>query len=224
MPAQIISAARFSIDIYYHHKSASIAECSCCLLSLCNCEGAGFFGRFEQPQSKTERDGRLPVITRSALRGRLSLRRVQCRFVAAVATAARAMTRSPAAGGRQARRRRRQRHAQWRPRQGQVTGGTGDNSFVFADPEKPDKVTDFDAGDGIGLVKGAFPKIGLLGELKAKHCPRRGLRRDQGAEDSLRRRDRLASYAKNGVKTADPVEFARIGKHLDLDRSDILVV
>lgn len=81
-------------------------------------------------------------------------------------------------------------------------------------------MTDFNDGDLIALAKDAFRAIGPLGEIF--HA---GDFAETRAQKILYdERSGWLSYAEKGSKTADPVAFAKIGKHLDLDHTDILMI
>ena len=106
-----------------------------------------------------------------------------------------------------------------------LTGGEGDDTFVFAHPNKKDKVTDFAEGDIIALAKGAFSGIGPLGALDADRF-HVGAEADTPKQKILYDEDSgWLLYAKHGSDTADPIRFAKIGKNLDhFDNGDIMVI
>ncbi len=106
-----------------------------------------------------------------------------------------------------------------------LTGGDGDDTFVFAKLAKPDKVTDFATGDLIGLAKNAFSGIGPKGVLEDKYFHLGGHAETTDQHILYDAKSGWLLYAKHGSDTADPIAFARIGKHLDhLDHHDFLVV
>jgi autotransporter-associated beta strand protein len=105
-----------------------------------------------------------------------------------------------------------------------LTGGEGNDTFVFTHPGKPDKVMDFGEGDMIALAKSAFKGIGRLGVLEADRF-HIGPAADTTKQKILYDEDSgWLLYAKKGSDTADPVAFARIGKGLDLDHTDFMVI
>jgi fibronectin-binding autotransporter adhesin len=104
-------------------------------------------------------------------------------------------------------------------------GGEGEDTFVFRTRKATDTVKDFADGDIIALAKSAFHGIGPKGVLKAKYF-------HIGDEAETRKQHILYDedsgwllYAKKGSGTANPLAFAKIGKHLDdFDHHDILVI
>jgi Ca2+-binding RTX toxin-like protein len=110
------------------------------------------------------------------------------------------------------------------PGSDRLTGGEGDDTFVFANPKQPDRVTDFSDGDLIALARSAFKGIGPKGVLAEDRfhlgsealTPKQKILYDDETGWLL--------YAKQGSGTANPLAFARIGKNLDLDHTDIVVI
>ena len=96
-----------------------------------------------------------------------------------------------------------------------LTGGDGVDTFVFADPGKPDKITDFADGDIVALDGSSFTGIGPAGALDAKyfHLGSRG-RNESSRRSSTTATRAGCSMRKQGSQTADPVKFAKIGKDL----------
>lgn len=105
-----------------------------------------------------------------------------------------------------------------------LTGGEGADSFLFAFPGAFNRVTDFGDGDGFLLAKSGFKGIGGVGQLQAKHF-HIGSKAENKKQKILYNEDKgLLLYAKNGSKTSDPVKFAKIGKNLDIDHTDFMVI
>ena len=105
-----------------------------------------------------------------------------------------------------------------------LTGGDGNDTFVFKTLKAFDKITDYAEGEIIRLDKDAFHGIGPKGVLKAQPLPPRRRGGDEETEDPLRRGQRLAALRAEGLDTADPEKFAKIGKGLDIDHTDFLVI
>jgi Ca2+-binding RTX toxin-like protein len=104
-----------------------------------------------------------------------------------------------------------------------LTGGEDDDTFVFANPNKPDTVTDWANGDIIALKKSAFQGIGPKGTLDedAFHVGTQAVTAKQ--KIIYDPHTGWLTWSKDGW--AEPVAFARIGKHLaDFDHGDIMVV
>jgi Ca2+-binding RTX toxin-like protein len=113
-----------------------------------------------------------------------------------------------------------------------LDGGTGRNLLIggedndtFAFTAKPGKgigvIADYAAGEVIAISRSAFKGIGPKDALEAEHF-HAGNETETKKATILYDEDRgLLLYAKGD---ADPVKFARIGKHLDLDHSDFLVI
>ena len=106
-----------------------------------------------------------------------------------------------------------------------LTGGEGNDTFVFAHPDKKDKVTDFAEGDIIALEKSAFKGLGPLGTLEADRFRVGDEAKTQKQKILYDEDSGWLLYAKHGSETADPVRFAKIGKNLDhFDNGDIIVI
>ena len=105
-----------------------------------------------------------------------------------------------------------------------LTGGEGADSFKFAFPNAFSRVTDYGSEDIFLLAKSGFKGIGPTGVLKAKYF-HIGSEAETKKQKILYDEDKgLLLYAKKGSKTADPVKFAKIGKDLDIDHTDFLVI
>ena len=105
-----------------------------------------------------------------------------------------------------------------------LTGGDGIDTFVFNHPNRPDKVTDFAAGDIVSLSSRAFFGIGPEGVLKAKYFHEGSDAQTLQQHIVYDAKSGWLLYARHGSATPDPVAFAKIGKHLaDFDHSDIIV-
>lgn len=106
-----------------------------------------------------------------------------------------------------------------------LSGGSGDDTFQFKSPKSIGKIKDWADVDTIALVKGDFAGIGPKGLLEAS-------RFHIGSEAETTKQKILYDadtgwllYAKNGSNTANPVAFAKVGKHLaDFDHHDIMVI
>ncbi|MCB1486878.1 MAG: autotransporter-associated beta strand repeat-containing protein, partial [Bauldia sp.] len=111
------------------------------------------------------------------------------------------------------------------PGKDKLTGGADDDTFVFANPNRPDKVTDMSDGDMIALKKSAFPGIGPKGTLDADafHV---GFTASSPAQKIVyNQHSGWLEWYRHGSHTTDPVAFAKIGKHLDfLDHADFIVI
>jgi Ca2+-binding RTX toxin-like protein len=104
-----------------------------------------------------------------------------------------------------------------------LTGGEGNDTFVFT--ARPDKgmgvITDYAAGELVAISRSAFKGIGSKGELEAEHF-HVGSEAETKKATILYDEDRgLLLYAKGD---ADPVALAKIGRHLDLDHTDFIVI
>ncbi len=105
-----------------------------------------------------------------------------------------------------------------------LTGGDGADSFQFSFPNAFSRVTDYGSEDMLLLAKSGFKGIGPTGTLKAKHF-HVGNEAETKKQNILYDEDKgVLLYAKKGSATADPVKFAKIGKGLDIDHTDFLVI
>jgi hypothetical protein len=85
-------------------------------------------------------------------------------------------------------------------------------------------IADYAAGEVIAISRSAFKGIGPKGQLEAERF-HAGPEAETRKATILYDQDRgLLLYARKGSQTDDPVKFARIGKHLDLDHSDFIVI
>jgi Ca2+-binding RTX toxin-like protein len=104
----------------------------------------------------------------------------------------------------------------------QLTGGEGEDTFVFKIPGKPDRITVFGKADMIAL---GFSGLGPAGPLdpSAFH---RGATANKPGQTILYDEDTgWLLYARKGSGTADPIAFAKVGKHLDhLGADDFIVI
>jgi Ca2+-binding RTX toxin-like protein len=105
-----------------------------------------------------------------------------------------------------------------------LTGGEGADSFLFNFPNAFNRVTDYGSEDIFLLAKSGFKGIGPAGTLEAK-------RFHVGSEAETRKQKILYDedkgivlFAEKGSATANPVKFAKIGKDLDIDHTDFLVI
>jgi len=105
-----------------------------------------------------------------------------------------------------------------------LTGGEGADSFKFGSPSGFSRVTDFGVDDLIQLAKSGFKGIGSAGVLKAKHFHVGGEAETKAQKILYDDGKGTLLYAAKGSATADPVKFANIGKNLDIDHTDFLVV
>ncbi|MCB1488945.1 MAG: hypothetical protein KDJ88_16005, partial [Bauldia sp.] len=111
------------------------------------------------------------------------------------------------------------------PGRDKLTGGADDDTFVFSNLRKPDKVTDMSDGDVIALTKSAFPGIGPEGTLGADafHIGFTATKPDQ--KIVYNEHSGWLEWYRHGSQTTDPVAFAKIGKHLDfIDHTDFIVI
>jgi Ca2+-binding RTX toxin-like protein len=102
-----------------------------------------------------------------------------------------------------------------------LTGGEGDDTFVFRTPGKPNRIADFGKGDLIAL---GFPGLGPSGPLdpSAFH---RGATANKPWHTILYDEDSgWLLYARKGSETADPLAFAKVGKHIGHLVADDFVV
>ena len=104
-----------------------------------------------------------------------------------------------------------------------LTGGEGHDTFVFTYVGYPNVITDFADGDVIALKKAGFPGIGPKGVLKAKYF-HDGKAETQNQKILYDSDGGWLFYAKHGSATLAPQPIVRIGKDLDIDHSDILVI
>lgn len=106
-----------------------------------------------------------------------------------------------------------------------LSGGSGDDTFQFKSPKSIGKIKDWADGDTIALVKGDFAGIGPKGVLEASRF-HMGSKAETTKQKILYDEDTgWLLYAKNGSNTANPIAFAKVGKHLtDFDHHDIMVI
>ena len=111
------------------------------------------------------------------------------------------------------------------PRTDKLTGDDGNDTFVFAHPRKPDKVTDFADGDAIALAKAAFTGIGPKGALAAGRFHIGDTAETQKQKILYDADTGWLLYAKKGSATIDPLKFVKIGKDLGhLGSDDFFVI
>ncbi|MCB1500150.1 MAG: VCBS repeat-containing protein [Bauldia sp.] len=107
-----------------------------------------------------------------------------------------------------------------------LIGGDGADSFVFADKLKAnvDKVLDFEAGTDTFVLDGAIFRKLAPGTLADEAFAVGGKAKD--AHDRIVYDDASGRvlYDADGKGGRDAVVFAKIGKHLDVDASDFMVI
>lgn len=108
------------------------------------------------------------------------------------------------------------------PDRNRLTGGEGDDTFVFSARGQPNTITDFDAGDRIGL---GFSGIGPNGALDPAYFHVGAKAEDRQQKILYDSDGGWLLYAQEGSATRHPEKFARIYKDLDhLDAGDFFVI
>jgi autotransporter-associated beta strand protein len=110
------------------------------------------------------------------------------------------------------------------PGRNTLSGGEGSDTFVFRSAKASDRIKDFADGDVIALAKSAFAGLGPTGTLKAKLFHVGAEAETQAQHVLYDKKSGWLLYARKGVDTAHPQELVKIGKHLDIDHHDILVI